>query len=87
MAEQQRPDVIFLDVDEPGSRAAEIVALFRNGITRQTPLYLMSGVPPRQGLPEGAAGMLRKPFSIDDMTRIVQSVLRSRNRGQETIPS
>lgn len=84
LAEQQVPDVLFVDVDVPGGQAAEYInALCASQYLRKVPLYAMTGLPPSQAEADGVAGVLRKPFSIDEMARLVQQAVRSKNKPVE----
>jgi len=71
---QQPPDVIFLDVDVPGSQPADHVTVFQaDAATRHIPLYIMTGLRGEDSL-QGVTGILRKPFSLNEVTEILQEL-------------
>ncbi len=72
MAQTLRPDAILLDGDVPPARVADAIKVFRDcASTHVTPVYMMTGV----GKPEfdrlDVAGVLHKPFSINEITDII----------------
>lgn len=86
IAEQHPPDIIFLDVDIPGAHAPEADgALAQHGIARGTPLYIMTGLPDNMPRSNGVAGMIRKPFTIDELLKVVQAVVRKRVHAPERV--
>ena len=67
-----QPDVILTDMTMPGmSRADLLGALRQAGVT--VPVILMSGNPIT--MPEGFFGLLRKPFDLSELTRILTAAL------------
>ncbi len=81
IAAQQPADIIFLDVDTRGARALEESGLLLNhDSTRHTPLYIMTGLPDKAPPVNGVAGILRKPFAIEEFIKIVQDVVRRKTR-------
>lgn len=84
VAAQQPADIIFLDVDTPGSLALEEAGLLLNhDSTRQTPLYVMTGLPDKTPPINGVAGILRKPFTIEEFMKIVQNIVRRKTRAMD----
>ncbi len=84
MAEQQAPDILLLDIDVPGVQINEYIqALRASQHLRKAPLYAMTGLPRRQETEEGIAGVLRKPFSMDELTRVVHQAVRSKGKAVE----
>jgi len=78
IAEKEPPSVIFVDVDGPGMRAAEQVGvLFRDHTSSHPPVYIMTGLPEDVEAPNGIAGVLRKPFDINELVNIIY---REQNR-------
>jgi len=76
-AVEETPDVIFLDMDIPGTRGAEQVELLRrHELTRHTPVYLMTGLPATLELRADVAGVLHKPFTADDAAERVFAVFQ-----------
>jgi CheY-like chemotaxis protein/anti-sigma regulatory factor (Ser/Thr protein kinase) len=70
------PGVVFTDIDVPGSNAGGTVAALREALALQeVPICVMSGLLPADGrLPEGAAAALKKPFSIQDLIRVIEEL-------------
>lgn len=69
-----RPDVIFLDADVPGGAFKEAVRVLRSDpMTEGIPLYMMTGA--LSGDVEGMdiTGVIRKPFTIGEMSGIIQN--------------
>jgi DNA-binding response OmpR family regulator len=75
-ATRNRPEVILIDLDAPSPGPQRSLSVFReNEATRDIPVCVMSGFPSREtGLPEGAAMTLRKPFSIDELVRVIEEL-------------
>ena len=72
MAQKLRPDAILLDGDVTQTRIRDAIKVFREcPATRVTPVYMMTGV----GKPEfdrlDVAGVLHKPFSVNEITEII----------------
>ncbi len=71
-AANHRPDVIFLDMDSPGAEAQDHLAAFqRNPVTLGVPLYIMTGIPGSKDPRKGHEAILRKPFTLDEMARVI----------------
>ena len=69
MAQTLRPDAILLDGDIPEARIADAIKVFRDcPATRVTPVYMMTGVARPEFDRLDVAGVLRKPFSINEIT-------------------
>lgn len=88
MAAHQAPVVLFVDMDVPGARVAEHAALFRGAAaTAGVPIYAMTGLPAPQRVSDAVAGVLSKPFTIDEMIEIIESVERpAAEAGQPAAP-
>lgn len=72
--ERQRPDVVITDVKLPGISGVDLARLIKGDARmKATPVFLMSAY----GEPDGhvADGFLPKPFSMDDLVRLVGSSL------------
>jgi DNA-binding response OmpR family regulator len=68
------PDVVFLDVDTLDEDGASALRLFHDvDATKNVPVYAMTARPPHGREANGAAGILRKPFTIRDLETIVWS--------------
>lgn len=69
-------DVILLDVAMPGLNGPELIGELRSrGI--DTPVILMSGFTSSEAQKQHAGGgFLRKPFTLDELTRAVQRAVR-----------
>lgn len=71
ICERERPDAIFLDVDVSDQRTQDEIAIIRECEHAKTiPLYAMTGVSSGHTAYLGITGMLRKPFSIEDLIRL-----------------
>jgi len=69
---REQADVIFVNVDVPNSDPEEQVAPLRSaGKGSATPIYVMTGLPGRRTLPAGAAGVVTKPFSIEELCALI----------------
>ncbi len=83
-AARQKPDIIFLDIDIPGDAPAERIQVFRDmPALHQTPIYVMTGMPGAEEGLEGSAGILHKPFAMEDVMRIVQANIRAMGKKPE----
>lgn len=72
LAQQITPDLVFLDVDSLESEWSSAVRAFRAiEPTRHVPIYVMTALAPNGHEPDGARGVLRKPFSIRDVEHII----------------
>lgn len=70
--ERDRIDVVLLDVSMPGVRGETVFANIRVEAPHAK-VILFAGYRPPQA-PEGAAGMLQKPFELEDLLRVVREV-------------
>jgi PAS domain S-box-containing protein len=72
MAQTLRPDAILLDGDVPPARVSEAIKVFRDcPATHVTPVYMMTGVS-KPGFDRlDVAGVLHKPFSINEITDVI----------------
>ena len=70
-----RPDVLFIDADTPPVLGDAAIALFKaDDITRNVPIYVMSGMSIAALAStdkNGVEGILRKPFPISEMMEII----------------
>ncbi len=73
MAQTVSPDAVFLDGDAPGGRVREMMGEIRSHeALAEAPLFVMTGhddARERAGL--DVAGVLRKPFSINEMINLL----------------
>lgn len=75
LARQNRPDVIFLDAEAPPfSLARKLEMLHSESTLRRVPVYLLTAGPQGASLPDSVQGILSKPFTLDEMVRIVENV-------------
>ena len=77
MAQADVPDVVFVDTDLSVPEVTDFVKRFHGfPETQDVPVCVMTGVPNNalDEPPNGAAGVLHKPFSIDDMTALVETL-------------
>jgi DNA-binding NtrC family response regulator len=63
---------VLLDVSRPGVRGETVFANIRVEAPHAK-VILFAGYRPPQA-PEGAAGMLQKPFELEDLLRVVREV-------------
>ena len=81
MAEEQRPDIALLDVVMPETNGLELMRLLRE--RTNLPIILLtakgSDADKVKGLELGADDYLAKPFSPEELTARVRSVLRRAN--------
>lgn len=72
LVEKEPPNVVFVDIDAPGSHALEQVAAFchAEGVAGK-PVYVMTGTRDAVAMENGFRGVLRKPFGIRDMLALV----------------
>lgn len=72
MAQTLRPDAILLDGDVPPARVNDAIKVFRDcPATHVTPVYMMTGVSKPEFDRLDVAGVLRKPFSINEITDVI----------------
>jgi len=77
MAQEDVPDVVFVDTDASVPEVTDLVKRFHGfPATQDVPVCVMTGVPnnAQDEPPNGAAGVLHKPFVIDDMTALVETL-------------
>lgn len=79
--EEQRPDLVMLDVRLPGIGGFEVcAAIKRRPATRLTPVVLVTGLHDRQhkieGIKAGADDFLSKPFDREELIARVGSLVR-----------
>jgi len=81
MAQRHPPDLALLDFRMPGLDGAELFRELRDTLGDRCPRVLwVSATPPEQVAQETAGerpsdGFLRKPFHLDELTRIVAETL------------
>jgi len=81
MAQRQPPDLALLDFRMPGMDGATLFRELRDALGDRCPRVLwVSATPPEQVARETAGerpadGFLKKPFHLDDLTRIVAETL------------
>jgi DNA-binding response OmpR family regulator len=69
----ERPGLILVDVDVPGTSVTEQLGeILPHALSRGVPLYVMTGLPQRDRVPQGVAGCIRKPFSTDELMALVR---------------
>lgn len=81
-----RPDLLLLDVSMPGMSGLELIARIRlRQRFKDTPVLVFSasglGVDIQAAIRAGAGGYLLKPFSAEELTAKVASVLAAANPG------
>jgi len=77
MAQADVPDVVFVDTDASRPEVTDLVARFHETPeTQDVPVCVVTGLPNHgpDAPPDGAAGILHKPFCIDDMTALVETL-------------
>ncbi len=77
MIDQQRPDVVLLDVNLAGQSGLQVLQTVRSRAeTRSTRVIMTSGMDLKeQCLKEGADAFLLKPYMPDDLVRLLKEVL------------
>lgn len=76
LTRERKPDVIFLDIDSAGNRAADYVRSFRQAQeTNGAAICVMSGLPRDAVNIEGVSNVLHKPFSADDMLAVIKTTI------------
>jgi DNA-binding response OmpR family regulator len=75
LALQNPPDVIFADAYATGAECADVLSKFRECPGVRAPVYVLTAIGETFTAMEGAAGSLKKPFEIDQMTAIVKEVV------------
>lgn len=77
MLDQASPSLILLDLRLPGMDGFAFISAYRarkDGVD-VAPIILMSALRPREVLPEGVVGYLRKPFDLDDLLTHVERAI------------
>ena len=77
MLDQVSPSLILLDLRLPGMDGFAFINAYRvrKNSVNVAPIILMSALRPREELPEGVVGYLRKPFDLDDLlTRVERAI-------------
>lgn len=73
LIEQEPPDVIFMDMDAPRTAVNEQAdALRATEHGHNVPIYAMTGLPLETFAGNGIAGVLRKPFTVDELIGILE---------------
>ena len=78
LAEEQRPDLVLLDIELRGTDGLEVMRQLRERVN--TPIILLTGRDKVQdrvaGLDLGADDYVTKPFSMDELIARIRTVLR-----------
>ncbi|RJQ10418.1 MAG: response regulator [Dehalococcoidia bacterium] len=77
MLDQISASLILLDLRLPGMDGFAFINAYRarKNSVNVAPIILMSALRPREELPEGVVGYLRKPFDLDDLLSRVEHAL------------
>lgn len=78
LRDENRPDLILLDMLLSGQRGSEIVSALKGHLaTRHIPIVMLSAHPnaAREALAAGTDDFLAKPFDLDDLLAIVAAHL------------
>ena len=80
IASEKLPHAVVLDVDLPDRRGLELISFIRSDARyAATPLVIVSTESSeedrRRGLALGANAYLVKPFSVQELTRVVEDLL------------
>ncbi len=85
LAEEQRPDIVLLDLMMPGLSGVEVMRALR--ARSEVPIVMLTAKGDDQdkvrGLELGADDYLAKPFSPDELSARIRAVLRRSVRGPE----
>lgn len=77
LAEEETPDVVFVDAELPEDEFKEALEAFQSAaILQTTPIYAFTGLTTSLPGRNGVKGALRKPFGIEEMMEIIESVAR-----------
>ncbi len=73
LLDEVTPSLILLDVRLPGMDGFAFVQAYRGraGVAA-APIILVSALRPRDEMPDGVVGYLRKPFDLDDLLQRVE---------------
>jgi DNA-binding NtrC family response regulator len=71
MLDKEQPNVVFIDADVPGMHIAEEIARFHEVLRHPAPIYLMTGLAKADTAHRHVAGVLRKPFQIEEMLKLI----------------
>ncbi|TAJ21416.1 MAG: hybrid sensor histidine kinase/response regulator [Dehalococcoidia bacterium] len=79
MLDQVKPALILLDLRLPGMDGFAFVSAYRDRTAANdlAPIILVSALRPREELPTGVVGYLRKPFDLDDLLMHVGRAISS----------
>ncbi len=86
MAESEKPGLILVDLRLPDLDGIEVVrALRSNAATSATPVFLLSaGIPAKtleSACAAGADGCLEKPISLEILSQVLNSLVKSQAKG------
>ncbi len=78
IAKKEPPDVVLVDVDMPEEQAGQrVTQLLEAQTTAGAQVYVMTGMPNYRPAVRGVAGVLRKPFSVNDIIKVLESLAGS----------
>lgn len=68
------PEVVFLDIDVPETKMQDCLDAIRAAeVTRDAPIIVMTGAPQKKGALQNVAGVLHKPFTVEEMVEVIQN--------------
>jgi CheY-like chemotaxis protein len=77
LAQTVAPAVVFCDLSMPGMNGEDVIRSLRaDPRTAHIPLVLMTGHAPNDAHQFGADAFLQKPFCVDELLPLLNSVLR-----------
>lgn len=79
LSAEPHPCLMLLDLMMPGMNGYELLERVRGTPLAQTPIIVCSANPPASGV-DSVAAVMRKPFDIDDLLRLVRRCCRSSER-------
>ncbi|MCC6144462.1 MAG: PAS domain S-box protein, partial [Candidatus Hydrogenedentes bacterium] len=85
---RQIPHIVFLDGDVPIDHLQREVAALRAGAhAPDLPVYIMSGAPKALGQASRVQGVVRKPFTIKDVTGVIERAGLSQSNASPVVPA
>lgn len=83
LVEEQRPDVLLLDVMMPVLNGADLCRKLKSDTdTRDIPVILMTSAGPKITDATGADAYIGKPFDLDEIEKLVQRWLPAGGRAE-----